>query len=191
VWLLVDQSASSAAAHGHDGHSMLHAAALSAAATARALERLGVACAVSGFSSNGRHAVELQAVKQLGERVESDALCARLRGLRTGGSTRLGAALRHAAARMNNCAAGRRVGAKWVLLLSDAEAHDIDVHDPRYLVEDARHAVRSAARRGVRMACLALTADTSGDARRIFGPRGVHAVSTLRALPGTVQRLLG
>jgi hypothetical protein len=190
VWLLVDQSASSASAHGSSVHSLLHAAALSAAGTAQALQRLGVACAISGFSSSGRHAVLLNRVKGLGEAAGADTLGARLRALRSGGSTRLGAVLRHATAQLNDRAAGRRLGAKWVLLLSDAEAHDIDVHDPRYLVEDARHAVRAAARHSVRMACLTLAADTHRDARRIFGPRGAQAVPSLQALPATVRRLL-
>ncbi len=190
VWLLIDQSASSALAHGDGPHHLLHAAALSAAAAAQALQRLGVTCAISGFSSNGRHAVQLRGVKGLGEVLGANDLGARLRALRPGGSTRLGAVLRHATAKLATHAAGRRVGANWVLLLSDAEAHDIDVHDPRYLVEDARHAVRAAARHGVRIGCLTLGAEVHRDVRYIFGPGGAQAVPTLRSVPAKLQRLL-
>jgi nitric oxide reductase activation protein len=190
VWLLIDQSASTSAAHGQGENNVLQAATLAAAAAARALHRLGVACAISGFSSNGRHAVHLHTVKSLGIAMDGETLAARLRALRSAGSTRLGAALRHAAAQLATHPAARRGGANWVLLLSDAEAHDVDVHDPRYLVEDARQAVRAAARRSVRMACLTLAPDSTGTARRVFGPRGARSVETLEALPQAIQRLL-
>jgi nitric oxide reductase activation protein len=132
----------------------------------------------------------MNTVKGLGIILDGETLAARLRALRSAGSTRLGAALRHAAAQLATHPAARRGGPKWVLLLSDAEVHDIDVHDPRYLVEDARQAVRAAARRSVRMACLTLAPDATGAARRVFGPRGAHSVETLEALPRALQRLL-
>jgi Mg-chelatase subunit ChlD len=183
VWVLVDQSASTAAAHG-GGRTVLQAAAQSAAALARTLQSLGVRCAVAGFQSSGRHAVRLHTVKALDTPLD-EGLAARLQALRPGGSTRLGAALRHAALRLG----AWRGGARWVLLLSDGQPHDIDVHDPRYLVEDARHAVRQAARRSVRMACLTLAREVDADARRIFG-RGAQSVDRLDALPRAMQRLL-
>jgi nitric oxide reductase activation protein len=51
----------------------------------------------------------------------------RLQSLRPGGSTRLGAALRHATQRLSKC----EDSARWVILLSDGEPYDVDVHDPR------------------------------------------------------------
>jgi hypothetical protein len=184
VWLLVDQSASTGIAHD-GGHTVLQAATRSALALATALRSLGVACAVTGFQSSGRHAVRWRTVKRLDAPVD-DGLAARLHALRPGGSTRLGAPLRHATAHL--CSA--RGAVCWVLLLSDGKPHDIDVHDPRYLVDDARHAVRQAARRSVRMACLTLASEVDSDARRIFGRRGAQRVDRLGALPRAVQRLL-
>jgi nitric oxide reductase activation protein len=187
VCLLVDQSASTAAPHGASARSVLQAAAQSAAATALALQANGIDCAVAGFSSNGRHAVRLNSIKRLGP-ASTALLAARLQALRSGGSTRLGAALRHAAA----CLGRVRSGPRWVLVLSDGQPHDIDVHDPRYLVEDARHAVRDAARRSVRMVCLTLAADAQGaaDARCIFGHGATLALKDIDSLPRAVQRLL-
>lgn len=185
VWLLVDQSASTAAAHGSG--SVLQAATRSAAAAALALQALGVACAISGFHSNSRHAVQLNTVQRLGDPPDP-ALAQRLQGLHSTGSTRLGAALRHATAGL--ATHRHRRGPRWVWLLSDGQPHDVDVHDPNYLVADARHAVREASRQAVRMACFTLAADGAGSARRIFGRRGAHALATLDALPRIVQRLL-
>lgn len=195
VCLLVDLSASSAATAARatpeapSERSVLQVAARSALSIARALQGMGVACTVAGFRSNGRHAVHVLTVKR--PRDAADAtLAARLGALRPGGSTRLGAALRHATAA---CAAvpARHGAARWVLLLSDGEAHDVDVHDPRYLVEDARHAARSAARRSVHVACLALASPELAAARRIFGRRGVQALGEPDALPTVLRRLLG
>jgi nitric oxide reductase NorD protein len=185
VWLLVDQSASTAAVHGGGDITVLQAAAQAAAATAIALQAMGVRCAIAGFSSNGRHAVRLNVVKPLDTPIDPRVLL-RLFALRSGGSTRLGAALRHATSRL--CA--ERGAARWVLLLSDGQPHDVDVHHPRYLVADARHAVRDAARRSVHIACLALGAQPDPAALRIFGRRGTQALSSVNALPHAVQRLL-
>ena len=185
VWLLIDQSASTAAPLDASGGSVLHAAAAMAAALALALQALGLRCAVSAFSSNGRHAVTLNTLKRLADPLD-DRLAAHLQGLRSRGSTRLGAALRQVTAGLV-AASG---GARWVLLLSDGQPHDTDVHDPRYLVDDARHAVHSAARRGVQVRCLTLAATADPDARRIFGPGGSHNTARLADLPRALHRLM-
>lgn len=65
------------------------------------------------------------------------------------------------------------------------------VHDPAYLVEDARHAVAAGARHGVRMACLVSGPDGRSDASTIFGARAALQVDTLDELPGALRRLLG
>ena len=193
VWLLVDSSASTAAplragagTGAAAGPSVLQAAGRSAAATALALQALGVPCAVAAFQSNGRHAVRITVLQTLGHGVDG-GLLRRLQALRPGGSTRLGAALRQASHRLG---AGR-ADARWVLLVSDGEPHDVDVHDTRYLVDDARQAVRAAARRGVRMACLTLAAEPAPEARRIFGRAGTQTMPSLAALPGALRRLMG
>ncbi len=189
VWLLVDSSASTAAplqAGAAAGPSVLQAAARGTAATALALQALGVPCAVAAFQSNGRHAVRLSLLQPPGHAVDG-RLAQRLQALRPGGSTRLGAALRHASQRLG---AGR-ADARWVLLVSDGQPHDVDVHDPQYLVDDARQAVRAARRRGVRMACLTLAAQPEPEARRIFGRAGTQTLAALGALPRALRRLMG
>lgn len=201
AWLLVDQSASSGdalpapraapGAGAAPGQRLIDVAASATAATAAALQGLGMACAVSGFASHGRHALRWHAVQGLRQPpLAGPVLAAQLRGLACGGSTRLGAALRHAVRQLGRW----RAGPRWVLLLSDARAHDIDVHDPLYLGADARHAVRAAARRGVRVACLALGAGDEpaalARARHIFGPRGVQPLPAVPALPRALRRLI-
>lgn len=184
VYILIDQSASTALANGR-GHSILKTASAAACAIAAALYADGVPCAIAGFSSNGRHDVRVVTVKSFDAPVD-DRVTARVHALRPGGSTRLGAALRHATNRL----AANDSGKSWVMVLSDSEAHDIDVHDPRYLIDDARHAVRSAARLGVHVVCLSLARDHRAQAQHIFGRGRVQFVRDLHAVPRTLARLV-
>lgn len=186
VLVLIDRSVSTAARLGSGGYSVLGTAARCAEALALALQANGVACAVAGFSSQGRHAIDWVMVKAFDDAMDA-RVGARLRALRPSGSTRLGAALRHAASRL----AQRRAAALWLIVLSDGEAHDVDVHDPRYLVEDARHATRKFARQGMHAACIVLGPQRGADARRIFGGRCTQALHELSQLPRVVQRILG
>ena len=185
VSVLIDQSASTADVQVGEGLSVLQTTAFSAAAMAQALAAAGVDCSIAGFSSNGRHAVDVRVVKSICEAADH-AMLQRLQALRPGGSTRLGAALRHATHRLLQSAAGPR----FVIVLSDGEPYDIDVHDRRYLVDDARHAVRAAAHAGVRVICLAVTAGRADEARHIFGRAGVQLLRAAADMPRALQRLL-
>lgn len=73
-------------------------------------------------------------------------MAGRLQALRSEGSTRLGTALRLATRHLVE----RRGTQRRVVPLSYGSQHDIDAHDPAYLIEDARHAISGAARQGVR-----------------------------------------
>ena len=184
LWLLIDQSASTATtARSVDGGA-LKLAAQSALALGLALQARGIAFGIAAFSSNGRHAVRWQTVKSFTQPVD-EAMTARLRALRPDGSTRLGAVLRHATKRL----ATQRCAQRWVVLLSDGSPHDIDVHDPAYLIDDARHALSAARRQGVRMGCLVFEPDASGDGTRTFGGNAAKRVHGLKDLPNALWRL--
>jgi nitric oxide reductase NorD protein len=122
--------------------------------------------AVHGFSSNGRHEVYYEHIKAFDADfgAEQQARLARLTGRL---STRMGAALRHAGAALDAQSADHKV----ILMLTDGEPSDIDVFEDDYLVEDARHAVVSAAARGIRTFCLTLDRNADAYVRRIFGAR--------------------
>ena len=79
-----------------------------------ALEEIGDLYAVYGFSGQGRDGVEVYPVKTFGERL-TPAVQSRIGGLEPRGSTRMGAALRHAAAKMTGVPAPSR----HLVLLSD------------------------------------------------------------------------
>lgn len=179
--LLIDQSASTAAPWGRSGLTLLSAASRLAASLAAGLEGAGVATTIGSFSSSGRHAVRLQRIKTGAARFDT-TVRSRLAALRAGGSTRLGTVLRDAVAH-------RDAATRFVLVISDGEPHDIDVHDPGYLVADAQHAVRGATRQGLALACLVLDPAGARTAARVFGPRRVGVLQAFGQLPRTLRRI--
>jgi hypothetical protein len=147
--ILIDASASSG--DGLAGAPVLSSATATARTVAQASRALGLPCAVHAFASAGRHLVEFREVVAAHEPWDASAE-ARLAGVRSAGSTRLGAAIRHA----THLLAEHAPAPRHVLLLSDGEAHDIDVHEPAYLAADAADAVLTAQSRGVEIRLLRL-----------------------------------
>ena len=160
VTILVDASASTARPAHAGARTLLQAERLAALACADALELSGHDCAIRAFASDGRHAVRMERVKEFGQDTGDPLVLERAAALRSALSTRVGAALRHAGAMLARRPNARRL----VLLLTDGEPHDVDVHDRRYLLEDLRVAVGEVRRRGVAVACLDL--DTTAPAAR-------------------------
>lgn len=142
VLLLVDASVSTQAEIGAWQVQVQQAASV--------LQRLAAHSTVWAFASDGRHRVRMQRLKDWDEPHEAVPWGS----LRAGGSTRLGAALRHA---QRLCTQGIRrlgLGSCAVILLTDGELHDIDVHDSRYLGADLQHALRELRDQGVLVQAL-------------------------------------
>ncbi|MEO8296760.1 MAG: hypothetical protein ABI574_03045 [Burkholderiales bacterium] len=150
---------------------------------AQAIEQAGDRCAIDGFCSDGRQRVNYLQLKAFDEPLDAQVQ-ARLDGLQGACSTRLGAALRHATGRIS----AERAAHRLVLVLTDGEPHDIDIHDPRYLVADARRAVQEAAAGRVTVCGLHVP---GGEAARsgpaIFGSRRHVSVGRL---DGVAQALI-
>ncbi len=164
LWLL-DLSASATGAQiDHARDAALLAADLAA--------RQGNACAIDGFRSCGRNAVRYLALKGFEEALDA-RVRRRLAGLQGALSTRLGAALRHAVYRLQQQAAapGEHV-VRRLFVVTDGEPYDIDIHDPRYLVEDACRAVAEARRAGIEVTGVGTQASMRTALQRLFGRRG-------------------
>ncbi|MCM5571884.1 hypothetical protein M6I34_15295 [Burkholderiaceae bacterium FT117] len=189
--ILLDASASTArpAGTGHGDASVLEVARVAALLCAAAVEAAGHRCEVSAFRSCGRDEVEVLRIKASGERAGAPVVVARAAGLDSRWSTRTGAAVRHMAAAL----ARRPAGQRRLILLTDGEPWDIDVHDPRYLTDDLRMAVREAAGAGVGVACLDFGAAAAERATSGLDPEPARADSPRRAFaPGAwreVRRL--
>ena len=183
VLVLLDLSASANDAGPHAA-SLLdlekQAALMLAASNARGIDRL----AIHGFSSNTRAEVYYYRLLESGRPLDAPT-SAMIGALRGRYSTRMGAALRHATALMRAEPPGQRA----VLLVTDGAPSDIDVHDPQYLIEDARQAVAEARDAGVRIACIAVDGAADAYVRRIFGWRNYCIADDTRSLPARLARM--
>jgi nitric oxide reductase NorD protein len=140
----------------------------------------GLELAIDGFSSYGRRDVRYRCFKQFAE--PPRAGLERLAQLSAAGSTRLGAALRHASARLKS----RAPADKLLLVVTDADPADVDVYDARYLIEDARVAVEAARRAGVSVFACSFPGGDPVVQRLIFG-RQLAPLARLEDLPQRLQ----
>lgn len=165
--LLLDSSLSTATTAGAGtGPSLLQLEQEAALLLAQSVATTGSRLAIHAFNSDTRAQVHYRRLLDFGTRPDAETL-ARLQTLRSEYSTRLGVALRHAGTVLAAEAGSCRV----LLVLTDGSPSDVDVHDPRHLVEDARHAVQELRARGLSVHGLVVGEAAAGDARRIFGPQ--------------------
>ena len=148
-----------------------------------AVERLGDPFAIAGFHSNTRHDVRYMHIKGYSEHW-NDEVKARLAAMEAGYSTRMGAALRHAAHYLQ----ARPADKKLMLILTDGQPADVDVQDERLLIEDARQAVKELDREGIFTYCISLDPKADEYVSDIFG-RQYTVVDNIQRLPEKLPEL--
>ena len=149
-----------------------------------AIDRVGDPFAIHGFASDGRHDVQYYRFKDFKDSY-SDNVKAKLAGMQGGLSTRMGAALRHAASFLWKQPEQKKL----ILLVSDGEPADIDVRDPQYLRHDTKKAVEELATRGVHTFCLTLDPKADDYVSRIFGIKNYMVVDHVNRLPERLPML--
>ena len=150
-----------------------------------ALEWLGDRHAMYAFSGEGPAGVQVQVIKSFSDR--GGALVQRrIERLEPDRYTRVGAAVRHATARLAMEPAEQRL----LLLLTDGRPNDVDQYEGRYGVEDTRQAVREAACEGVLV--FGLTVDRAAPAylTTLFGPGRAALLRSPERLPGALVEVL-
>lgn len=177
VSMLLDLSHSTSE-RAPDGRTGLDLAREAALLAATAMQAGGDRCAIDGFCSDGREEVRYYRFKRADSPLD-EAVLSRLAGARSHLSTRMGAAIRHATASL----ARERAQTRLLLLVTDGEPHDIDVHDRRYLVEDARKAVLEAGSHGIHAFCVTTDRDADAYVSRIFGEHGWRVLDRIEQLP--------
>ncbi len=145
---------------------------------ADAIAKVGDPFAVHGFCSDGRHDVNYWKFKDFHQPYD-DTAKARLAGMTGQLSTRMGAAIRHAAAALK----AQRSAKKLLLVITDGEPADVDVRDPQYLRHDTKKAVEEAGRNGVLTYCMSLDPRADQYVSRIFGARNFMVVDKVERLP--------
>lgn len=178
VFVLVDISHSTRDRIGSTTETVIGMERKAIALLGAAISRVGDPFAIAGFCSDGRSDVRFYEVKDFNQ--EFDILSQRrLGGLRGMLSTRLGAALRHAGARLSRQPTERRL----VLVVTDGEPSDVDVSDSRYLVEDARRAAHELNNEGVDVFAVVLGSVGRSNMARIFPLRNYAPIDSIEQLP--------
>ncbi|MBI1207127.1 MAG: VWA domain-containing protein [Azospirillum sp.] len=151
---------------------------------AHGLNACGDDHAIFTFTSKTRAEVRVDAVKDFGEpfsaRVER-----RISALRPGHFTRIGAAVRHLAARL----ALRPHRHRLLLLLTDGKPNDDDHYDGRYGVEDSRKAIQEARRSGIAVFGVTIDRQARGYFPVLFGQGAYAIIDRIERLPTALPRL--
>jgi nitric oxide reductase NorD protein len=148
-----------------------------------AIDKLGDPFAIAGFHSNTRHDVRYLHIKGFGEHWNDDVK-ARLAAMQAGYSTRMGAAMRHAAHYLG----ARQADKKLMLILTDGQPSDVDAQDERRLIEDARQAVKELDQDGIFTYCISLDPKADEYVGDIFG-RQYTVIDHIERLPERLPQL--
>ncbi|HEV2799584.1 MAG TPA: VWA domain-containing protein [Pyrinomonadaceae bacterium] len=186
VSFLLDQSSSTARTIGrhplqpytHPGRRIIEIEKEGLVLMSEALEAVGDAYAIYGFTSEGRRNVKFYVVKDFDER-HSDEIERRIGGIKYQHNTRLGAAVRHAAARLRAQEARTRL----LIVLSDGRPYDHDYGDARYAREDTREALRQARTSGITPFCITIDRDSEAELRDLYGEVGYTIIDDVLSLP--------
>ncbi len=183
VMLLLDLSASLNEKVAGSEQTVLELSQEAVSLLAWSIEHLGDSFAVAGFHSNTRHDVRYMHIKGYSEHW-GDEVKSRLAAMEAGWSTRMGAAMRHAAHYLE----ARPADKKLMLVLTDGEPADVDVHDERLLIEDARVAVKELDQKGIFTYCINLDPNADEYVSDIFGHQYL-VIDNIERLPEKLPQL--
>jgi len=148
-----------------------------------ALEAVGDVYSINGFTSEGRRNVKFYVVKDFDEKY-NDEVKRRIGGINYQNNTRLGAAIRHATAKLAKQDARTRL----LIVLSDGRPYDHDYGDARYAREDTREALRQAKNEGITPFCITIDRESEAELRDLYGEVGYTIIDDVLSLP---ERLPG
>ncbi|GGH12879.1 protein norD [Alsobacter metallidurans] len=151
---------------------------------AHGLAACGDSHSILSFTSRRRSWVRVETVKGFDEPL-SQAVERRIGALRPGYYTRIGAAVRHAAAQL----AGRPNLRKLLLVLTDGKPNDVDHYEGRFGIEDTRKAVGEARRMGLGVFGVTIDANAQSYFPTLFGQGGYAIVGDIARLPAALPGL--
>jgi nitric oxide reductase activation protein len=155
---------------------------------AEALETLGDAYAVYGFSGYGRDQVDFFIAKEFSD-VYDERTQARIAAIKPHRSTRMGPAIRHAVSKLER----QDARIKTLLMLSDGYPQDFDYGKDRkskdYGIQDTMMALREAQLKGIQTFCI--TVDPSGHdyLREMCPDQQYLVIDDIRALPDELPKV--
>ena len=184
VVLLLDLSESTNELVPNSDKSILQLTKESASLVATAINGIGDPFSIHGFASDGRHDVQYFRFKDFKQKFDDEAK-GRLAGMKGGLSTRMGAAMRHAAQFLLSQPERRKL----LLIVTDGEPADIDERDPQHLRHDTKKAVEELYARGILSYCLTLDPNADRYVSRIFGANQYTVIDNVNRLPEQLPQL--
>lgn len=153
-----------------------------------ALETIGDRYGVFGFSGHGRDHVEFFVIKNIDEDF-SPEVAARLGRAGPLHATRMGPAIRHAAAKLR----AQQTRSKFLFLISDGRPQDRgysqESAEKAYAVQDTRMALIEARRQGVQSFCLTVDKDGSDYLRTMMDDFSYEVLTDVNELPLRLAQL--
>jgi nitric oxide reductase activation protein len=152
----------------------------------RASAQLGDQVGAFAFHSWGRHRVNCIDIKRLDERMSAQVEH-RFDALQPAGMTRIGAAIRHATARLDH---EKNHSRRLMVLLSDGFAYD-DEYEGMHARLDTAQALREARHAGIGCVCLNIGSPQDDSVlKQLYGPASyLRCADTTRAVPA-LRRLM-
>ena len=143
-----------------------------------ALEAVGDLYAMHGFTSEGRRNVKFMVFKDFAEPYSAEVE-KRIGGITYQNNTRLGTAIRHATAKLEE----QTARTKLLIVLSDGRPYDHDYGDSRYAREDTKIALRHAKRAGITPFCITIDRESEEQLRDMYGEVGYTIIDDVLSLP--------
>lgn len=183
VAFLIDMSSSTNELANVDGKRIIDVEKQALVLIAEAVDAIGDACAIWGFSGYGRDQVAFYEAKGFDDAWD-DRARERVGRMTWKMENRDGAAIRHATRRMLE----RRSKVRLLILLSDGKPLDCgcDHYSDRYAQEDTRVALVEARKAGVHPFCITVDPQGGEYLARTYGEGGYTVINRIEALP---QRL--
>ena len=185
VLLLVDLSRSTANAVFGSHGTVLDVEKEAIVLFCEALEVVGDAFAIAGFSGTGRLGVDFFQIKALDENM-NDAVKRRINAMAPQRSTRMGAAIRHATSQLEKVSSKVRL----LIILGDGFPNDLD-YKQRYAVEDTRRALFELQARGIYTHAITVNQSADPQLDDLFGHVHHSLISDVRQLPDKLVWIYG
>lgn len=145
------------------------------------LNEFNVDFAIDSFYSKTRNNTSYSSLKDFDENWQTAKY--KIGTAEPAGYTRIGAALRHAGARMDS----RNAKSKWIILLSDGKPNDYDRYEGSYGLNDVKQALRELNSKNIKSFALAMEAQAKYYLPQMFG---VNHFQMLTNTTGLLQALV-
>ena len=181
--LLVDLSRSTANAVDDVGTRVLDVEKQAIVLLCEALQVVGDRFAIAGFSGTGPLGVDYYRIKDLDEPFDA-SIMGRVGAMAPQRSTRMGAAIRHATARLADLQARVRL----ILILGDGFPNDLE-YKGAYAVEDTRRAVMEARAASIHVKAITVNISDNGQLDRLYGQTHHTLIGNIQDLPDKLVRV--